>query len=134
MKNELTKIERRVLALFFSHRNENGRVQVWTAAEMRAAWKLASKGLLRVSPHCRHHWQTPCTKAAFCRDFYLNLWRTDAGYTEYVNECVAFYGDLALTELRNGRPPTGPGSPPAGHFRSWGETRQGVKFYCFYHT
>jgi hypothetical protein len=102
--NQLTQTERKVLALFFTGRNEEGRVQVWTVREMRAARKLEEKGMLRVSPRCRYHWQTPCPGGVSCQDYSLDLWRIDAAYTAYVEECVAFYGGRAVTEVLNGRP------------------------------
>jgi len=45
---KLTKIESKVLALFKTNRNEDGRVQVWTIPECKAAWSLAKKGLVNV--------------------------------------------------------------------------------------
>ena len=104
-QNRLTQTERRVLALFFTARNQEGRVLVWATREIEAARKLESKGMLRVSRRCDRHQNTPCPEgASFCTGRALMLWRIDAAYMAYLDECVAFYGERAITEVRNGRP------------------------------
>jgi hypothetical protein len=44
---QLTKTEQAVMSLFSTKRNEDGRVQVWTIPQCKAAWNLQNKGLVR---------------------------------------------------------------------------------------
>ena len=43
---ELSRTEQKVLSLFGTNRNEDGRVQVWTIPECKAAWSLSKRGLV----------------------------------------------------------------------------------------
>lgn len=44
----MTKTESKIIHLFATKRNEDGRIQVWIIPECKAAHKLAERGLVRV--------------------------------------------------------------------------------------